>query len=646
MYDDLINKMVGQFSEIGLIINSKANDFSKINDISNEDYEMYYDFLCSDEIIPENINRRNHKMCCLFYLTKDSPKYKQDFIEQYLRTVEIQKIERSSENLVMVFNIIEFDKTYLDSSSKVINYLYSLLKTFSNFETDFQSFIIYKYYRGYLKFRLGDIDQANREYLEIASEASDIENILMKYIKLVNDLLKVRIYNVQELKNRADFSEYFYFLKRLFDEVKDSNKSLALKIGFDLFSAYLEGKEFSKCMGLLNEMKKILKKNLLKGVGMKNGIDYYLAIACRMGYMGILFDDKNVIQSAIKKIKKAILMINNDNNDKKNIELLKAYQFIIAIFEINLTQETKFDMRKLAIEFQNIFLPDLKSNAYKNEIVNEKNKENIIMDFKVINNMNEDFYYVSRSIKEKCQKELYEHKKTSITNFMNLLIFYHDKIFRYSESYITDENEEKKGYYKNKIRDYFNEANHMIKQFYDDPFFKLPFVKILIINIYYSYVSILLLEKKEFNKAKELIDDIMESNQNNLRKKLDIDKKISSYGLWLKVKGDFYLISKHFEAAIKSYGDALDILEKDHPKIPLILFNSGCAYYFLKNKQKAFEFLNLSINAFNNLNIKFNANKNDYLKNNYFGFVEKSETIQQKIAIAKSLIEALSSQNK
>ena len=41
----------------------------------------------------ENINRRNHKMCCLFYLTKDSPKYKQDFIEQYLRTVEIQKIE-------------------------------------------------------------------------------------------------------------------------------------------------------------------------------------------------------------------------------------------------------------------------------------------------------------------------------------------------------------------------------------------------------------------------------------------------------------------------------------------------------------------------------------------------------------------------
>ena len=38
--------------------------------------------------------------------------------------------------------------------------------------------------------------------------------------------------------------------------------------------------------------------------------------------------------------------------------------------------------------------------------------------------------------------------------------------------------------------------------------------------------------------------------------------------------------------------------------------------------------------------------KNNPQKNKYFGIAEKNETIQQKIAIAKSLIEALSSQNK
>ena len=67
-------------------------------------------------------------------------------------------------------------------------------------------------------------------------------------------------------------------------------------------------------MPLLIEMKKVLKKDLLKGVSMKNGINYYLAIACRMGYIGILFNDKKAIQSAIKKIKKALGMINNDDN--------------------------------------------------------------------------------------------------------------------------------------------------------------------------------------------------------------------------------------------------------------------------------------------------------------------------------------------
>ena len=646
MYDSLINKMIGQFSENGLILYSKANDFSKINDISIEDYEMYYEILCSDETIPENINRRNHKMCCLFYLAKESSIYKEDFMEQYLKTIQIQNLDKSSENLIMVFNIIEFDKTYLNSQLKVITYLYQLLKVFSNFETDFQTFIIYKYYRGYLKFRLGDIEQANTEYLEILAELTGNEDFLMKYIKLLNNLLKLRIYNVSELK-RQDYGEYFMFLTDLFKGLKSFNTSLALKIGFELFAAYLDGKQFKNCMPLLIEMKKVLKKDLLKGVSMKNGINYYLAIACRMGYIGILFNDKKAIQSAIKKIKKALGMINNDDNsDRKNYELLKAYQFVIANFEIGLTQETFYDITELANDFQKIFLPDLKSNAYKNDIVNEKNKENIIMDFKIIDNMNNDFYKVSKSIKEKCLEELVEHKKTNITNFMNLFIYYHDKIFRYSESYISEKKESFKSQYKAKIKDNFNETKNIINKYSDEPFFALPFVKVLIIDIYYSYGSILLLEKKEFAKIKEIIDDLLENNQNNLRKKLDINQSIPSYGLWLKLKGDYYLLTKHFDAAEESYKKALETLEKNHPKIPLILFNRGCACYFLKDKQKALEFLNLSISAFNNLNIKLNDNQNNPNKNNYFGIAEKNKTIQQKIAIAKSLIEALSSQNK
>ena len=129
---------------------------------------------------------------------------------------------------------------------------------------------------------------------------------------------------------------------------------------------------------------------------------------------------------------------------------------------------------------------------------------------------------------------------------------------------------------------------------------------------------------------------MMDNQTYNLRNKLKIDKSIPSYGLWLKVKGDYYFLLKHFNAAIESYKNALDTLEKGNPKIPLILFNYGCAYYFMKNKPKAIEYLNRSISAFSNLK------END----KYFGLSENKDKIIKKINVAKSLLEALSNENK
>ena len=154
MYESLINEMVEHFSEEGLILYSKACDFSKLFNTSMEDIEMYYDILCSDEEISKNIERDNHKMCCLYYLSKKDPKYIDIFMTNYFSNVDFQNIEKNVKTLIMTFNIIEFDKTYNNSPIQKLKYIYSILRTFSNFETNFQNFIIYKYYRGYLKLRL------------------------------------------------------------------------------------------------------------------------------------------------------------------------------------------------------------------------------------------------------------------------------------------------------------------------------------------------------------------------------------------------------------------------------------------------------------------------------------------------------------
>ena len=637
MYDDIISKMTTHFSEIGSILYSKAYDFFKKDPISTEEIETYYDLLCSDEIISQNINRRNHQMCCLFYLSKDDNNYIDIFVEKYIGSIELNSLEINSENLIMVFNIIEFDKIYLKSNYSSFEFLYTMQKKFANFETDYQNYIIYKYYRGYLKFKLGDKTQANKEYLELLSEVQESDNIMMKYIKILNSLLKVQMNSVSLDRTRAEIYENIQFLEDLFTNMSSLNKVISLKLGFELFSAYIEYKEYNKCIKHLLMMKKILKKDILRGSSLKNGIDYYLAIASRIGYIGVLLNDKVLIEKAIKKIKKALELIGKNTDDKKINDLFQAYKFVISILEICLNQKTENDILHLSKEFKRILLPDLKSNAYHNDIVNKDNKESIIINFKIIDNeYQNDIYNCSKSILEKSYKELKEMKNVDTTNFIIFLSAFHDKIYRYSERYIAskkengNKNTNANNDYAAKIKKKFLIVEDIIEKYIDDPFLQTEYAKILIIEIYSAYANILF-EEKDDNNLQKIIKNIMDDQKSNLRRKLKIDKNISAYGLWLKIKGDYYLRKKHYDAACASYKEALETLEKNHPKIPLILFNYGCAFYFMKNTKKAIEYLQKSINSF------LSQNRGA----NYFGHYPDKDTIETKIKTAQNLVNAL-----
>ena len=637
MYDDIISKMTTHFSEIGSILYSKAYDFFKKDPISTEEIETYYDLLCSDEIISQNINRRNHQMCCLFYLSKDDNNYIDIFVEKYIGSIELNSLEINSENLIMVFNIIEFDKIFLKSNYSSFEFLYTMQKKFANFETDYQNYIIYKYYRGYLKFKLGDKTQANKEYLELLSEVQESDNIMMKYIKILNSLLKVQMNSVNLDRTRAEIYENIQFLEDLFTNMSSLNKVISLKLGFELFSAYIEYKEYNKCIKHLLMMKKILKKDILRGSSLKNGIDYYLAIASRIGYIGVLLNDKVLIEKAIKKIKKALELIGKNTDDKKINDLFQAYKFVISILEICLNQKTENNILYLSKEFKRILLPDLKSNAYHNDIVNKDNKESIIINFKIIDNKyQDDIYNCSKSILEKSYKELKERKNVDTTNFIIFLSAYHDKIYRYSERYIAskkengNKNTNANNDYAAKIKKKFLIVEDIIEKYIDDPFLQTEYAKILIIEIYSAYANILF-EEKDDNNLQKIIKNIMDDQKSNLRRKLKIDKNISAYGLWLKIKGDYYLRKKHYDAACASYKEALETLEKNHPKIPLILFNYGCAFYFMKNTKKAIEYLQKSINSF------LSQNRGA----NYFGHYPDKDTIETKIKTAQNLVNAL-----
>ena len=628
MYSRLIDKMTRFFSELGSIMYSKACKYSGLYPITKDDILMYYNVLNTENItFPPKLSVNNHISCCLFYLAKDNKDYREKFIEKYLKTIN-GNIKVNEENLVLMFNIIEFDKSYLKSKPENIAFLYQILKNFSNYPTNFEHYMLYKYFRGYTKFRIGDIQNANREHLEIVAELPEKwkSNFFLKYIKLRNDLLKISLVNISKLKDKSEFTEYVQILKDLYEEVKLTNKSLALKFGFDLFSSYLEAKNYNNCIPLLLEMKKILKKDLLKGTTMKNGIDYYLAISSRLGYIGVIVDNKKIVNSAIKKIKKTLEIIKKDTNNEKLVNITKTYSFILAILEISLTKQTKFDLKSLASEFRQSFLPGLEKSNSSEYYINEQNEDNIIIDFQIIsNNMNKEISDKAKTILKNCQNEI--NKGNNSNNiFLTFISAMHNKINNYSLSYISDKNETKRKDYKKKIVDCFELFIIVIYKLYENELLlNTKYVKTMVLEMFSAHAHVYLYEK-DFSQLRRIINSV-----DDITSKLQIEKDLPAYGLICKIKGDYWFYNKDYKASITYYENALELFEKNEPKIAPVLFNIGCIYFFQGNKPKAITYLNRCINEYNNV----------LMQKNIFGFTPDVERINKNIDYAKMLLNQL-----
>ena len=205
--------------------------------------------------------------------------------------MNIKGLEEDQESLVFIFNLIEYDKTYLHSPKDHLLFLYQALNFLGNIKWNRENDILSIYFRGYIKFYVGEYENSQKEYYEafVAITESYIKNFFINYIRLRNDLLKVQLYNRIRLEKSFgyDFKEHCQFLKDLFNEVKFTNKILALRLGFDLLSVYFEKKKFEDSIPILIEM------DSLKGTTL-NGIDYYLAINSRLGYIGVLLDELKV----------------------------------------------------------------------------------------------------------------------------------------------------------------------------------------------------------------------------------------------------------------------------------------------------------------------------------------------------------------
>ena len=632
---DIIPKIKSHFGDEFLLMYCKSCDYYQINPINIQDIEKYYKYLMNNQEKRNENNNLNEISCCLYYLSHNNKNYQEEFHSYIIERLDIGSDPINDETLVLIYNIIEFDEQYLKSDRMKLEYLLNYLERFSIFLKSRTNFLLFKYYRGCLKLNLGDYESANLEYLEFVSGYTDEiinankESKYTTFIKLKNDLLNIRISKVTQ---GDDINQTRIILKNLFDKTKNENQVLSMKIGFELYDIYLKNNKYKECNDILYDMRSILKNRLLTGIKLNSSIDFYLAIVSRIGFIGTLINDKPSIETCIKKISKSFPIFKNFNssNKEKGIIFKNAYSFLLTTLKIN-NKEKVSNLKETADNFKSHFLPDLnkiQKKEFNNFIINGSNFYDIIVNLNIINKTDQE-------MKNFWEKEIYNPMLNTITQNKSLqqnsvitfILSVHNLINQYSESYSYDQNKNKDIYKKN-IIDLTEKTLTFVKKFCSDEFiFQTEFIKGALINIISSYAHAFLYNK-DYNKIKNIINTI-----NELNKTLKFNEQTPNYELLCKLKGDFWLFSsfKDIKSSLSYYEKAINLLPKNHPKKPIVLFNMGYCHYLDKNKEKAVEYLNKCINEFNNVEKNHSC----------FEFYHRANVINKKIKVAQKMINLL-----
>ena len=625
MYDKLISKNLKHFGLDGLIMYSKSCDYYNINQVSMEDIKMFYDLLRSNESLPNSVRRIPHYSCCLYFLSKNEQIYRNLFIQQLMGKLS-KKDELNDNNLFLIYNIIEFDQRYLHSKGERLQFLLDYLEKYTSHKKTVENFLLFKYYRGLIKYHLGDINAAYAEYLEIIIGYEEYVTNKTKYadfIRLKNDLLKVQLDLSKHIKE--EYFEQYCFMKELFDKVKNENKKLGVKLGFCLYEILYRQNKYNECIPLLMEMKTILKNETLSGMQLKTSIDYNLAIISRIGYISILIGDRKSAEYALKKLKSILEIIEKDKQDKKLSTIYNSYSFIISIINIYLGNYENRLKEKEAIFRSEFFSNNMELK--KSYLINENNIEDIYINLNAINNMNSILSSYSSKIIENIEKSINSSIERPLNNkFLTFIVGKHDIINRLSESYCTDYNNKKRSDYIQRINYEWKIVNNYIKKIYEqEPLLETDFVKSILINIHSScsHANINCNNIDMFKLNIKTFDD--------MSKLLNIKEGNTSYELVNKVKGDFWFKFGDYNAAKTYYQKTINKMNDNDPKKPVVYFNIGCSFYFQNNKNNAIQYLNQCINAFRNF---------EYEKKT-FNVLVRQDIIAKKVNLAKFLLSNL-----
>ena len=604
MENNILNQINQYFSNDGLIIFCKSNEYYKIRPPKFDEVLCIMNSLESNPQFNNLPNKICYISCCLYLLTKINDKYLEEFSKKILSNLSLKQNPINDTYLFLIFNCIDYDENFLHSDKKRLGFLLKYLERFSSLKKTKENYLLFKYYKAILQFRLGNLEDASKETIGIIlkiEEDKESPSNFVKFIRLKNELFQIKFNEASNDMNLL--KENHVLLLSVFDKVKNENPFLALKLGLSIYHNLYSQGLYKDCIPILQQLSQIVKNYEKQGINPKLILRFRLSIYCRFGLIGLLLSKRQLVDFAIDELNNGLILIKDDRNHKKAMSIFKAYTFALTLLKLNsnILVET-------IIGISNIFMKEFIVDKFSDEgkylgdsyCVNNQNINQCIINLNTINNS------LDLSINDKTQKildfyidSLSKPEKKLISNdaVFTFIIGIHDKIRYISEKYIIDRNKYNQEKYKAQI---LLTANFFWKYINEnaesEPLLKSEFFKSIIIKIFSCCVHVYYYNN-DFDRISNSINHF-----DNLSKKLNINENTPSYELVFKVKGDYYFKKNDYNTSITCYNNSVLKMNDKNPKKPAVLFNLGVLHYYLGEKNASINYFRKSAEYFKKVN--------------------------------------------
>lgn len=561
-----------------LIFNQNALDFYRGTVLEKEEFTRLFSILKSGE--PLNISsglRKNLLLLVLYNEYETNPEakmiYERDFKDNF-----ISKEDSALDSLHMIFNIIEFEVKYRRRNQSELQILFNSLMQFMQYmklEKVIEDFLLFKYYSGVLSFFLNNLKETNNYTMDIIvdmNEQFEVKKLrkseLIKFIQIKNSLLRIKTLEKEEpIQNRQDIISH---LECLLELTKLQKEDFAIKLGLKIYNLQAESVDYKNCIKTLEELMKILHKEMLYGKSHKNLVEQLLFISGLLGYHNSLVGNINEVKRFTKKIDKHLSFLKENSSLKSNSQsaIIPQYDFYNIVLQSICKAPTNPSMRNSIQNYQGLL---------GNSLIEQ---DEALLNIYLLNNSDMNASQMFAQKATDYYQKILRNNKINDDHLFTIYLFLYNYLSSMSKKLSRNNLKDVRKCSKDIIDYTINlvNTNQYLKEL-----FQLFYFKEMFNRIYFVYVYSFFFEGDYERTIREcdIYNDLIK-----IQFELNLNKQ--SYGNILKIKGDSLYKLQQFNDALQVYSNIVNLLDDKTNTV----FNMALCNLFLKRVNAAKELFN------------------------------------------------------